>query len=402
IYDGIIVKKNFLFSPDSNRFFYVAYKNKACVAVIDSKEESSSYKLIENAIFSPDSNHYAYKARVERRGIKETWQVVQDGNPQTIYDKIFDIVFSSDSQHLAYAAVKDQKMVMVVDGEEINKSDIIGMPVFSLDSKIFAYACAKNDSWFIIVNDEKSPSFDQVYKFIFSLDSKRYSFIAKDGSEWFCNVDGQNGPGFDKSIDAFKFSSDSSRFAYVGINSEGSRVITEAGPLSETYFSVGEPYFSPDNRHFVFRAKKDKSSKWLIIIDGKKKYKPYHAIGKYYFSPDSRHIAAPVFHNINQTFMMVDGNEQCADTKFKILDTPYFSPDGNYVVYYGMKDDKDWHLIVNGVVLPNTYGGFFKGTPIIFDTSSSFHTLSLTEPGPEFISIDVDIPKSFPPLESGF
>lgn len=399
-YNGILIKDNFLFSPDSKRFFYTAYKDDTCVAVIDGKENSNAYNLIEKVKFTPDSSHYVYKARVEKKITKEKWCVVKDNVAGEIYDKIFDIVFSYDSKHMAYAAVKDQQMVMVLDGKEIAEADVMGYPVFSIDSEHFAYALAKDNQWFVIVNDKESPAFDQVYKFQFSPDSRHYSYIAKEDKNWFCVVDGNKGPEFENAIDAFKFSLDSQRYVYAGIHQNKARIITEKGPSENAYASVGEAYFSPDSRHLVYRARSTFKARWATVFDGEKRYKTYNAIGRYEFSPDSRHFAVPVMENLSQSLMLVDGNEQCADQQFKILGNPQFSPNGDYIVYHAMAEENQWYLIINGKVLPDTYGGFMKGTPIIFDGDNRFHTLAFREPGPEFVLIEVEIPSDFPKLTS--
>ena len=399
-YDGILIKNNFLFSPDSKRFFYVAYKNNTCMAVVDGKEDTTAYNLIENAIFSPDSAHYTYKARIEKTATMEKWCVVKDSKSGPEYGKIFDIVFSLDSENMAYAAIKDRQMVMVVNGKEIADGDIMGFPLFSWDSRRFAYGVLKKTDWYIIIDDNKSPAFDKTYKFQFSLDSKRYSYIVKHDDKWFCDVDGKQGPEFETTIDVFKFSLDSQRFAYAGVNPGEARIVTETDSIKKTYASVGEPYFSMDSRHLVFRARNEAGGKWVTVLDDNERFKSYHAIGKYKFSSDSKHMAVPVFENINQTFMLVDGDEQCANHQFKILGNPYFSPNGDLVVYHAMGKENQFHLIINGEVLPNTYGGFMKDTPIIFDNKNKFHTIALQESGPEFILIEVEIPEAFPKLTS--
>jgi len=400
-YDGILVKDNFAFSPDGKRFIYVAVKNKACVAVAGGREEPLEFNFITDVKFSPDSANYAYKARAEKKAMKEKWRVVKNGAPEPIYDKIFDIIFSYDSKHMAYAAIKDRQMVMVFDGKEIAEGNMVGFPLFSWDSKRFAYGMAQKNDWFIVLDNEKSTSFDQVYKFQFSLDSKRYSYIAKDGDNWLCSVDGEKGPKFETAIDIFRFSPDSTRFAYAGVNPERSLMITESGPSKEAFTSLGEPYFSLDSRHLVYRAFRVKEQKWTTVLDGKEFGKKYYGIGQYLFSPDSKHLAFPATMSADQSLMVVDGVEECADQKFKILGDPTFSPDGNYIIYHARAGEEKWHLIINGRVLPETYGGFYKGTSIVFDSPTSFHTLGFKPGGKEFVMIDVEIPDNFPKLQSG-
>ncbi|MDO9264944.1 MAG: hypothetical protein Q7U02_13330, partial [Desulfosalsimonadaceae bacterium] len=139
---------------------------------------------------------------------------------------------------------------------------------------------------------------------------------------------------------------------------------------------------------------------WITVLDGNESTKKYKGIGKYEFSPDSKHLAFPAFVSISQSVMVVDGIEECADKKYKILGDPSFGPDGNYIVYHARAAEEKWHLIVNGLTLPETYGGFFKGTPTIFDSPTRFHTLGIKSGGTEFVIIEVDIPETLK-LKSG-
>lgn len=392
-YDGIPIKDNFTFSPNGKRFIYVALKNNNCVAVVDGREELLSFNFIESVRFSPDSSQYAYKARTEKAINKEKWCMVKDGQAGNVYDHIFDLIFSPDSKHLAYTVIKDRKMMLVFDGHEMDLYDRVGLPVFSFDSKIFAYAYMENDRWYIMLGDQRSTPFDQIFKFYFSLDSKRNAFFAKNDDESFCVVNGEKEPDFEKTVATFKFSPDSSRYVYAGVDENGSRIITDGNP-GHNYLSVGEPYFSPDSRHVVYRAFRPRGEAWATVLDGKESAKKYYGIGKYKFSPDSKHLAFPASISINQSVMVVDGIEQCSDNNFKILGDPFFSPDGNYIVYHARAGKEKWHLIINGHVLPEIYGGFFKGTHIIFDSPTRFHTLGIKPGGTEFVVIDVEIPET--------
>jgi hypothetical protein len=394
-YDGILIKDNFYFSPDGERLIYVAVKNNSCVAVVDGQEEPQAFTLIENARFSLDSTHYAYKGRIKGSTMsgKEKWCVVKDGQAGNIYDHIYDLIFSNDSKHLAYTAIKDRKMVLVFDGHEMAPHDRVGLPIFSFNAKAFAYAYADKDKWYVLLNDKEMGPFDKIFKFNFSHDSKRNSLIAINDDAWFCTVDGVKGPDFQKMIESFKFSLDSSRYVYVGADETGARVVTD-GKRSQKYLAVGEPYFSPDSKHLVYRALRPGEESWITVLDGKESSIEYYGIGKYQFSPDSKHLAYPATDSTERSLMIVDGVEQCSDQNFKILGDPTFSPDGNYIVYHARAGDEKWHLIVNGQVLPEVYGGFYKGTPILFDSPTQFHTIGINPGGTEFVVIDVDIPET--------
>lgn len=398
LFDGIPVKKSMLFSPNSKHYAYVAFDGKKCMLVLDGHELKLSFAFIEDVAFSPDSEHFAYKGLVEENGEKK-WCVVRDEKKGPVLTRVFDTIFSYDSKHLAYSALKDRQMVLMVDGNEICRHDGIGVPIFSYNSKTLAYAFVDDKEWHIVVNGKKSSAFDSVGKFFFSLDSKRYAFFGKDGDKWYCVVDGNKGPGFEKEVNAFSFSLNSERYVYAGVTKDGAQIITDGNP-SRIYPSVGEPYFSPDSKHVVFRARLKKGAKWFTLLDGKVSKHSYQAIAKYQFSPDSNHLAVNAMVNLNKTVMLVDGTEECAKYKFKILGDPYFSPDSKHIAYFARAGDNNWHLVIDGEVLPEVFGGFMDGTPITFDSPNHFHIIGVLPKGTGFMVVNVTIPASLPGLKT--
>ena len=127
----------------------------------------------------------------------------------------------------------------------------------------------------------------------------------------------------------------------------------------------------------------------MTVINDKEQPLSFYAIKNYIFSPDSKRMAYNTMTDPGKTALIVDGQEQ---TKYRIIGMPTFSPDGKHIAYHVLTIDKKWHLVVDGKELAETYDGFMKGTPIIFDSNTHFHTLAMREPGPEFLRIEVDIP----------
>ncbi len=397
-YTGIVMndEDNILFSPDSQHIAYVAFDGKACKVVQDGNAHEHNFQLIKDLKFSPDSKKLAYKGRIEKKGIKEKWCVVVNGKKQSDYALIFDLVFSPDSKHLAYSAVKEKerKMALVLDGEEVDVHDRYGMPTFSPDSKKLAYSFKEDKNFYVVINSEKGPGFPMIYKFFFSPDSSRYAYIAGKERHWQCVVDDQIQSSVYEGIEAFKFSRDSSRYMYGAITDDGGKIVVDGNP-HETYLSVGEPIFSPDSKHTVYRARRKKVAGWVTVFDGDRKGNYYPAIGKHFFSKDSKHLAYSAMIDFDKNIMVVDGERQCEDKKFTIIDDPYFSPDGNYVAHTaGYGKTKEFFLVVNGHVLPTTYSGFYPDTPIVFEDDNHFRIIGVRLPGPEFLLIEVEIPEN--------
>ncbi|MDZ7832219.1 MAG: WD40 repeat domain-containing protein [Desulfobacterales bacterium] len=387
---------NILFSPNSQHIAYVAFEDEACRVVRDNKVQEHGFQRIKELTYSSNSKNLAYKGRVSNKGGREKWSVVVNGKKHRAYDHIFDLIFSPNSKHLAYVAVKaeDEEMVLVLNGQELDAHEFYGLPTFSPNSKKLAYAFRDGKNFHIVVNSNKSPAFRQIYKFYFSLDSSRYAYIAKKEDHWHCIIDGEFGQAHKKGVDAFKFSLDSSRYAYGALEEVGGKIVVDGEP-HPTFLSVGEPYFSPDSKHTVYRARPPKIKGWTTIFDGEKKGNFYPAIAKYHFSKDSNHLAYNALIDFDQNVMVVDGKEYCKKEKFNIMDDPYFSPDSNNVAYIAAHGEKkEFFLVVNEHILPTQYGGFFKDTPIVFDDDRKFHTIGMREPGPEFLLIEVEIPEN--------
>lgn len=393
-YDGIPIKNNMVFSPDSKQFAYVGMTGKACFLVLNGVPSDQKFNFIDDITFSYDSKHVAYKARIEKKNYDEKWCLVRDGNrEERVYDKIFDLVFSLDSKHLAYAAIIGKEMVVIADGKELVRADVCGIPQYSIDSKILSYGYQKQKSWYLVHDNQTGPKFDVLFKYYSTLDSKSYAYIGKKGDKVYCMLNGEQSPGYDKGITGFKFSLDSKRHAYSAASGEESMVVIDGKP-GKTYRSVGEPYFSPDSRHCVHKAINKEDDMWVGVLNRKEFPARYAAIQEFFFSPNSKHVAYQGLVSLDKVVMVVDGVEQCADKTYKILGDPYFSPDDDHIAFVARAAEEKWNIIINGYTLPQSYGGFLKGTPLIFDSPNHLHTVGLNAGGTGFVLIDIDIPES--------
>ncbi len=385
-YDGIPLKKNMTFSPDSRHLAYVAFNDNSCFLVLDGKKQKK-YNFIQEVSFSKDSLHHVYKARIEKKGLKEKWCLVYDGVESQTYDGIFAVMSSSDCKQFAFVAFKEKKLILVRNMKEVRAHERIGLPLFSQDSKRFACPFADNNDWHIDIDNNISPSFDSILYFAFSPDSSRYAYTAADDKKIYCIVDDLKSEPY-TNIQPFKFSPDSKRYAFSAADDEGGRIVVDGIP-GKVYKSVGEPYFSPDSKTVVYRALNKNHRKWVTVVNGHEQTQFYFAIKDYNFSPDSKRMAYATMIDQGKTLMVVDGKKHPICT---ILGMPAFSPDGKHIAYHALTINEKWCLVVDGKQLPGTYGGFMRGTPIIFDSDSHFHTIAMREPGPEFLRIEVDIP----------
>ncbi len=394
LYDGIPVNKNLknmTFSPDSKRFAYVGAKDDTCFLVVDNIEQKQGFKLIEEVIFSPDSAHIYYKGQAEKIGREAKWCVVSDGEPGPVYDGVSGMNCSFDSKHFAYVAMKDKKMMLVFDGKEGEFHDGVGAPTFSLDSRRFACAYLDKKKWYVEIDGQKGPAFDNLLQFFFSWDSQRYAYMAVKKDKMYCVVDGETGPGY-KGIAGFLFSPDSKRYAYAAESEKVNARIIVDGKEGKIFRKVGDPHFSPDSKKVLYRGLSYEDKLWHTVIDEVLDPLPFLALKNYYFSPDGNRMAYPGLYSRGKSVMVVDGKMH---PFVRINGEPYFSPDGKHIAYHVLTFQDEWRIVVDGEILPEKYGGFMVGTPMVWDSPTHFHTLAMREPGPTFLRVEVEVPENF-------
>jgi hypothetical protein len=394
LYEGIPIHKNLKnmgFSPDSRRFVYVGARDGTCYLVADNIEHKQGLKLITDIMFSPDSAHIYYKGQTEKIGRNDKWCVVVDGEPGPVYDDINTLTCSFDSNHFAYLAMKDKKIMLVFDGKEGELHDGVGTPAFSLDSKRFACAYLDKKKWRVEIDGEMGPDFDHLFQFYFSWDSQRYAYLAAKKDKMYCVVDGQTGPGY-KAIAGFVFSWDSKGYAYAAESEKIDARIVVDGKEGKTFRMVGDPHFSPDSKKVVYRGLNFTDKMWHTVIDEVLDPLPFYALKNYYFSADGKRLAYPGMYNRGKSVMVVDGKMHPI---VRINGEPFFSPDGKHVAYHVLNMKEEWCIVVDGEILPERYGGFIMGTPMVWDDATHFHTLAMREPGPTFLRVEVEVPENF-------
>jgi hypothetical protein len=294
---------------------------------------------------------------------------------------------------MAFVALKGRQMALVVDNKE-TLYERVGITVFSWDSKHMAYAHAKSNKWYINVDGEDGPRIDNVIMFYYSPDSSKFAYQAIEDESQLFYINHLPGKTYDK-VSEFSFSPDSKRYAYAAVDKEGSRVVVDGKP-DAVYTSVGEPKFSENSRHYLYKGFIANPYSWVVVLNGNIYGTAYYSVEQYKFSPDSKHIAFRALKQKGQELIVVDNKEHDI---FRIVGMPFFSPDGNHIAYHSMNVDENdaeyWYLIVDGQKLPEIYGGFIRGTPIVFDTDTEFHTIALRSPGTEFLSVEVTIPEAW-------
>lgn len=183
------------FSPDSKKTAYVAkHDNKWLVAV--DRIEQKEYDRIMDLAFSPDSRHLAYLANQDEKVF-----FVMDSVEQKKYDNARLLTFSPDSKRVAFYANVERKNVTLaeddyetirVPGRSTGK-DIFGFPTFEKDkdekfpnTKGWEKLNEAAGKMLVVVNGKEEQKYEVVANLTFSPDSKSYVYWAFNGIE--CNI----------------------------------------------------------------------------------------------------------------------------------------------------------------------------------------------------------------------
>ena len=114
------------------------------------------------------------------------------------YGYISDLVSSRDGRHYAYIAIKaggEERMSIVIDGNEGPLLDKIVSPAFSPDGRYLVYRARQSGKRFLVVNDLKGKvvhqhkDYDMVFQPTFTEDGKSVAYGVLDGFEFWWKVE---------------------------------------------------------------------------------------------------------------------------------------------------------------------------------------------------------------------
>lgn len=419
-----------VFSPVQSQLGYIADKNGRYYVIIAGKE-SPEYDGACCLKFSPNGKYNAFIAQD-----KEKQFVVLNGHRMKSFDMIdraFGVLFSPDSTKVAYVAknISENKVRLILNGDETPPRDTISEVVFRPDSGELAYIATIDREYFVFRGDTKEGPYDKAEGLIWAPGSKQLAYIVIKGGKFlivnngvtefagdfspqtifyesggyasrvqqitppvfspdgslmaFTRVEkgkfrfvigGRTGPFFD-SLSAIVFSPDSKHFAYIGVNrtSEGVRMqVIHDQTRSPFYEEIDKPVFSPDSRHLAYRVGNDGKS--FMVFDGEAQ-NPYDTLGLPYFSPDSSKMAYRA-KKAKHVIMVVNGEESSflSENRWTPIDNitpPCFSPSGRYLAYLVHEKTLQCKLVINGDAV-RTFNGVspppkqIENKPLVFDS----------------------------------
>lgn len=312
------------FSPDSRRVAYPVFTPPDQWSMRVDGVDGHGGLSLSQFIFSPDSKHFAYVAA--RKGGQT---LIADGQEKGTYERIDSLQFSPDSGHICFIAIKDGKHLVVLDDKEgptMSSPFAITPPVFSPDSKHVVYSArdaTKAQTWLYFDEGQVGP-FQVVTTPVFRPDGRRWACSAQREGKWLEIVDGKQLPEYD-AVGEVAFSLDGRRFAYVARQGKENLIVREDGSEGPRLGAIWTPMFLPDRRvayqamtggeawvvvdgqkgptfegtknvqvtpggHLVYQGRRD--GKWSIVID-QREYGPYESDLPYAVGADGsiNHVA---------------------------------------------------------------------------------------------------------------
>lgn len=298
------------YTPDSKHLICLSESPKGRSVLLDGKPLFTARQIL-NVYVPPVGSRLIFELmHLNAQGSNEGSFLLVDGKPaeatHTKDGNITTVIFSPDGKHYAAVCGKTGNQFVVIDGKKgqeyfsIADKDIADLATgikFSPDSSkvvYTAYASGGRDQ-FVVVNEDESDALGNPW-FKFSPDGKRlaYGGLVNQNQNAFLNVDGKTvrlPPGVMIDQKTFRFSPDSSHYAFSAVGRSGSPVFLD-GKSTEI---VGHFTFSPDSKHLAITGGggAGPEKKQGLFLDGQNVFEPnssFQQLTYATFSPDSQHL----------------------------------------------------------------------------------------------------------------
>ena len=374
------------FSPDSAHLYYTARQgagdpaSDSYVIVLDGKEICNR-PYASNLTFSPDRNRYAYVAKKDGN-----WIVVLDGVESPGWKNIGNsLVFSRDSKHFLYCASgADGDERLVVDGaaSEFHGAIREGHYEFDPAGRAICILLSREGN-FVMRGRERLGPYGYVFGApISSPDGAHFAFPiiekTETGEQRRFILDGKPQEAFDDLPGEMEFSADSTRYIYAARRAKQMLAVVDGKTLA--FEAVTHAVFSPTEHHLALVGRNDKKEK--LFLDGKAG-PAFDVIYGLRFSGDSTRLAY-VGHTLGR---MVNDREEGGKDALVVDDhtiatademaEPVFAPDGRHLLALA-RTGTQWHILIDGQPTPG-FDAFPFQANFVFESEAGFRTVAVRE-----------------------
>lgn len=249
-------------SADGLHYGFTACKGDDYVVVIDGKEHGP-FKSASLITMSDSGGHYAFKA-----GREGKYEVFVDGKAVGEFEDASHLRFSADGAHFAFVGRREKASLVVIDGKEVGRYEWVLELLLSADGQHYALVSAGPSKPRTCVLDGKSVGeYESVAGLALSRDGKRHGFVGKVRGRWQVMVDGKKtaeNTAYD--IRHFAFSPDFEHYVYVVVGGPDDSMVVKDGKEIGKFSVVTPPVFSPDGKHYAFRARNKSGT--AVVVDG--------------------------------------------------------------------------------------------------------------------------------------
>ena len=255
-------------SPNQRHVAWLQWAGNQMEMVVDGVP-SRKFDAIDEPKFSPDGSHVIFVGYVSREAF-----LVTDRSVSPSYGRVHDIKFSLDSRHLASAVATGQdEERLLIDGKiQPGRYRSISDVTLSPDGKSVAFCGGVGPTFadLVLVHDgAEGPKGDVVTEITFSADGRHLAAVRKSGRNQVVVLDGKEGPSY-RGTAVPQFSADSSQLAYEALQ-ENSQLMVVDGKPQKAWLSILHFKYSPSGHRYQYIALKgpDMQGGMVAVVDGK-------------------------------------------------------------------------------------------------------------------------------------
>ncbi|MDP3073457.1 MAG: hypothetical protein Q8N18_24410 [Opitutaceae bacterium] len=385
----------FGFSPGGKRFWYVSPAETGGVhkLVVDGVASDPTHGITLNPVFSPDESRYLamFSRQEERRGellmIDGKNVGFQGTKPQ----------FSPDGKNVITIGRAPDTDLLLINGKPASRAPVIHSVHMSAGGLNFRVLSGKRGTPGVFLEHGgkkiEGSDCDLIEKVLFSPDGKRYAALCSvGGTRKFVLIDGKKGQLYDQ-VEELQFTADSAKALYLARSFSAGQFLVVEGDESDGYQGIqlvlgagkrigyiaqatGQPNvkvivdgkatsvrgasflgFSPDGSRYGFNG--FGGAGLSLYLDGVEQqgvnvYTTNFDEGqnrpRVRFSPDGKYVAhaGSVNGDTSKRGLVINGKLIDAMVSGTLYSLPFFTPDGNHIVYFRFIPGGGYEVVVDG------------------------------------------------------
>jgi Tol biopolymer transport system component len=387
-----------VFSQDGKRYAYAARRGAEYFVVVDGKAFPGGGNQF---LFSPDSRRYAYVAGAPRSNER---QMVVDGVAGPAVSVATDLQFSDDGKRFIYQGYNGAWFVSV-DGKTTAVADRVQSLRVTPNGRRYSYVTTVGGEFVPVIDGTPQASAGRgtslgEAKLVISADGKRWAFTSiKQANGGYANravVDGKEGEAYLR-IEDLQFSPDGKRFAYVGTSGTGNRdqhnwVVIDGKRVGLEYNTIRRLQFSPDSKRYAATVVSDAGA--FVVVDGVESDAHITETNEVLFSNSGRYayVARPKEGSTLGYQVIVDGKSD-GDISEIMKGTMNFSPDGTRLIYAAHLRYPETFMHIDGrkesFNVQTSAGRISWKQPVVFSPDSKHVAFMSNKESPSVLLVDM-------------